>query len=163
MINVTKQTDRQLLALFTAVMDELRARGVVRSSNSPGADYAEALVAKALKLTLNTASTAGYDGTDLRGKKYEVKCRRSTAHNKSRQLSAIRGLERRHFDFLVGVLFNADFTVQRVALIPYQVIKKHSTFVKTTNSWKFLLRDSVWSIRDVKDITELVKKAQNWK
>lgn len=161
-MNIASRTDRQLLTLFTAVMDELRKRGVVRSSNSPGADYAEALVAKALKLRLNTASTAGHDGTDLRGKKYEIKCRRLTAHSKSRQLSAIRGLELKHFDFLVGVLFDPDFAVRRVALIPYRVIKEHSSFVERTNSWKFLLRDSVWSLPGVRDITDPVKKAQQW-
>lgn len=39
MIEIEKATDRDLLALFASVMDELRGRGVVRSSNSPGADY----------------------------------------------------------------------------------------------------------------------------
>jgi hypothetical protein len=50
------------------------------------------LVARAFKLTLNTASTAGHDGVDSKGKRFEVKCRRLSSHNKSRQLSAIRGL-----------------------------------------------------------------------
>lgn len=162
MANLKKKTDRELLSLYTAVMDELRTRAVVRSSNAPGADYAESLVAKAMKLKLNTASTAGYDGIDARGKKYEVKCRRPTTHNKSRQLSAIRGLEHEHFDFLVGVLFNPDFTILRVALIPYRVVKEHASFVPSTNSWKFMLRDRVWSLPGVKDITDQVRKAQNW-
>lgn len=161
-MKIQKLTDRQLLTLYGNVMNELRARGVVRSSNGPVADYAEGLVARAFKLKLNTASTAGHDGVDSKGTRYEVKCRRVSLHNKSRQLSAIRGLERRHFDFLVGVLFNADFTIARAALIPFQIVKAHSSFVEKTNSWKFFLRDSVWTLEGVKDITAKLKKAQQW-
>lgn len=155
-------TDKQLLGLYGDVMDALRSRGLVRSSNGPGADYAEGLVAKALKLKLNALATAGYDGINSRGEKFEVKCRRPTKHNKSRQLSAIRRLDKRHFDFLIGVLFNPDFSVQRVARIPYSIAKKHSTYVEGTNSWKFMLRDSVWSLPGVEDITRAVQKAQRW-
>jgi hypothetical protein len=144
-------------------MDELRTRKVVRSSNAPGADYAETLISKALGLTLNNASTAGHDGVDSAGLRFEVKCRRLTEHNKSRQLSAIRGLEHRHFDFLVGLLFRADFTVMRVALIPYEIVKQQSVFVKSTNSWKFMLRDGVWDLVGVEDLTERVRKIQSWK
>jgi hypothetical protein len=155
-------TDRKLLSLYGEIMDELRSRGLVRSANGPGADYAEGLVAKALKLKLNALATAGYDGMNSRGEKFEVKCRRPTVHNRSRQLSAIRRLERKHFDFLVGVLFNPDFSVQRVARIPYSVVKKHAKYVEGTNSWKFILSDSVWSLPGVKDITRDVQKAQRW-
>jgi hypothetical protein len=148
--------------MYGDVMKELRARGLVRSSNGPGADYAEGLIAKAFKLELNVASTAGHDGVDSRGLRFEVKCRRLTGHNKSRQLSAIRGLEKKHFDYLAGVLFGHDFSVLRAALIPYRVVKEQANFVERTNSWRFLLRDSVWKLAGVKDITEKVRKAQSW-
>lgn len=155
-------SDRRLLAMYGDVMKELRARGLVRSSNGPGADYAEGLIAKAFKLKLNVASTAGHDGVDSRGFRYEVKCRRLAGRNKSRQLSAIRGLEKKHFDYLVGVLFDYDFSVLRAALIPYSVVKQHANFVERTNSWRFLLRDGVWELAGVKDITAKVRKAQSW-
>jgi hypothetical protein len=139
-------------------MTEFRSRGIVRTSNGPGADVAEGLVAKALSLTLNTSSTAGYDGIDPQGQKIEVKCRRLTRHNNSRQLSAIRNLEKAHFDFLAGVLFNEDFSVMRAALIPSQVVKDHAVFVKHTNAWKFVLRNSIWTLPGVEDITERLQK-----
>jgi hypothetical protein len=141
-------------------MRELRSREIVRSSNGPGADVAEGLVAKALSLSLNVASTAGFDGIDPRGRKIEVKCRRLTRHNKSRQLSAIRNLEGAHFDFLAGVLFNEDFSVLKAALIPYRVVNDHSVFVKHTNAWKFVLRDGVWSLPGVEDITRQLQQVE---
>jgi hypothetical protein len=55
---VSELSDRQLLGLYAAVMGEMRSRRLVRSSNGPGADYAEGLAAKAFALTLKGASTA---------------------------------------------------------------------------------------------------------
>ena len=160
MINLTSPSNRELLKLYTELMTELRSRGIVRTSNGPGADVAEGLVARALSLTLNASSTAGYDGIDPNGRKIEVKCRRLTRHNDSRQLSAIRNLESAHFDFLAGVLFNEDFSVMKAALIPYQVVKDHAVFVKHTNGWKFVLRDSIWTLPGVEDITSRLKAAE---
>lgn len=153
-------SNRELLKLYAELMAEMRSRDLVRSSNGPGADIAEALVAKALSLTLNTASTAGYDGVDPHGRKIEVKCRRITPHNGSRQLSAIRNLENAHFDFLAGVLFSEDFSVMRAALIPFQVVKEHAVFVQHTNAWNFVLRDSVWGLAGVEDISERLRQVQ---
>src|SRR5690242_9176454 len=92
-IDLTKLESAELLALFDGVLVELRARGLVRSSNNPVADYAESLIAKALGLRLETKSTTGYDAIGPDGLKYEIKGRRPTPANKSRQLSVIRGLD----------------------------------------------------------------------
>ncbi len=159
-MDLSLASNRELLKLYTELMAELRSRGIVRSANGPGADVAEGLVAKALSLTLNTASTAGYDGIDPHGRKIEVKCRRLTRHNDSRQLSAIRNLESAHFDLLAGVLFNEDFSVMKAALIPFEVVKKHAVFVKHTNGWKFVLRDSIWAEPGVEDITEQLRRVE---
>jgi hypothetical protein len=153
-------TDRQLLVLYGQVLDTLRARKTVRSANNPVADYAEGLCAKALSLTLAPKANTGYDGTDPTGKKIEVKARRITKENGSRQLSAIRGIGKQHFDHLAGVLFNADFSVMKGCLIPYAVVNEHGKHNVHANSHRFLLRDSVWSLPGVQDITEALKKAE---
>jgi|SRR5580658_2860429 hypothetical protein len=153
-------TDRELLVLYGQVLDTLRARGTTRSANNPVADYAEGLCAKALNLTLAPKSATGYDGTDPSGHKIEVKARRLTKENGSRQLSAIRGIGNQHFDYLAGVLFNADFSVMKGCLIPYEVVKAHGTNNEHTNSHKFLLRDAVWSLPGVQDITTPLKQAE---
>ena len=160
MIDLASPSNRELLKLYTELMTELRSRGIVRTSNGPAADVAEGLVAKALSLTLNSSSTAGYDGIDPDGRRIEVKCRRLTRHNSSRQLSAIRNLESAHFDFLAGVLFNEDFSVMKAALIPFSVVKDHAVFVKHTNGWKFVLRDGIWTLPEVEDITGRLKAVE---
>src|SRR5512132_1525397 len=89
----------ELLALYDAILTELRARDILRSSNNPVADYTEWLAARALGLTLQTKSTTGFDGVCAAGHRYEVKGRRRTQQNGSVQLSHIRGLDKCHFDF----------------------------------------------------------------
>jgi hypothetical protein len=45
-------------------------------------------------------------------------------------------------------------------LIPYAVIKVHDEHNKHANSHRFLLRDSVWALRSVGDITGALKKTE---
>ena len=158
-MNLDALTDRELLVLYANVLNTLRARGTTRSANNPVADYAEGLCKRALNLTLLGKSSTGYDATDSDGNRIEVKARRITMENRSRQLSAIRGIDKHHFDFLAGVLFNADFSVMKGCLIPYDVIKEHGKHNIHSNSHRFLLRDSVWSISGVIDISEKLKAA----
>ena len=159
-MNVQKLKVRDVLALFCSCLAELKRRGVTRSTNSPVADYAELLFQRAFGWTLCPKSTKGYDATDSAGKKFEVKGRRLTSHNASRQLSSIRGLDDKHFHYLAGVLFDSDFNVQRACLIPRKQVKALSKYSKHTNSWILHLRESVWDRPGVIDVTKALSKAQ---
>ena len=55
-------------------------------------------------------STAGYDAKDRAGVRYQIKARRLTQHNPSRQLSAIRNIDDKPFDILAGLLVSETFT-----------------------------------------------------
>jgi hypothetical protein len=146
--------------MFVAVLDELRSRNITRSTNNPVADYAELLCEKALSLRRAPGSTKGYDAVDRNEQKYEIKGRRLTTHNTSRQLSAFRGLDEEHFAFLGGVLFRDDFSVMRGCLVPHSQVLCHSTYRKHTNAWIFHLNDSVWDLPGVIDITAELQKAE---
>ena len=150
----------KLLGLYGALLDELRKRGVVRSSNNPLSDYAEGLFCKTFGWAQEGNSAAGYDAVDAAsGTRYQIKGRRLTAHNASRQLSAIRNLDDHPFHFLAGLLVDARFQIVRAAIIPYEVVKAKAARVEHTNSWKFLLRDSVWTLPGVRDVTDKLRKA----
>jgi hypothetical protein len=160
-LRLAKKSTRELLILYGAALSELQIRGVTRSSNNPVADYAELLFEKALRLERVPRSTKGYDAFDPRtGLKYEVKCRRVTAQKSSRQLSALRGLDQKHFDFLGGVMLNEDFSVFRACLIPHEQVLSNSKFVRQTNSWTFFLMDKVWDFPGVIDVTAKLRKAE---
>lgn len=150
----------KLLVQYGDVLEELRKREVVRSTNNPAADYAEGLVAKALGLVLVGGSHKGYDALSSDKRRYQIKCRRITAHNKSRQLSQMRNMQGDPFDFLVGVLFAHDFTVMRAAIVPISVVLEHAKYVAHTNSWRFLLRDEILAATGVEDITLKIQEAQ---
>ena len=152
----------ELLRLYGSILTALRTRGIDRSENSPVGDYAEHLASRAFDLTLTTNSAIGYDGVDAAGVRYQVKGRRITPWNRSRQLGAIRGLgptSSDPFDVLVGVLFNGDFTVLRAALIPVSVVRTNAKAQPHVNGWRLMLTDGVWLLPDVVDATEQVRAA----
>jgi hypothetical protein len=153
-IDLKKLSPPELLKLHALVSEELRQRDVVRSSNNPTGDLAEYLFCRAFgwKQADNShpnADATGADGTTL----YQIKGRRWTPHNKSRQLGALRGLPSGGFHFLAAALFAPDYTVDRAAIIPHAAVHENSVFVGHTNSWRFLLRDAVWGWPGVRDAT----------
>lgn len=146
-------TDADVLKKYAEVMQEIKRRGLSKGMNNPIADYAELLVATALKAERMPQSNTGFDLKGLGDIRYEVKARRLASPKGSRQLSAIRNLKDRHFDFLVGVLFNQDFTVYRAAIVPWEIVRDKATFKPHTNGWNFHLRDDVWGLPGVKNLT----------
>jgi hypothetical protein len=129
-MNVTGLTVPELLLLHTEVGEELRKRGVLRSANNPTGDLSEYLFCKAFGWTQAGNSHANVDAVGSDGARYQIKGRRITRYNNSRQLSALRDLQGRHFDFIAGVLFNEDYTILRAALIPHAVGLERAKFVE---------------------------------
>jgi len=149
---------KELLCLFGSILDELQSRSIVRTSNNPVSDYTEWLVSTRLNLKLAGNSEKGFDATSgSDGLKYEIKARRVTPANKSRQLSAIRDIEGKHFDFLIAVVYNKNFDVILALKIPHAVVVGRSSFVEKTNSYKLMAEDSLKSEPGVEDITQLLK------
>lgn len=159
-MDISKLSPTELLLLHSAIADELRQRGITRSHNNLTADLAEYFFCKAFgwKQAGNSAPEA--DATDDLGVRYQVKGRRLTRQNQSRQLSALRKLPDGGFDFLAGVLFGEDYSVIRAAIIPYALVLKNSVYIKHTNSWKFLLSDVTWTWAEVKDVTERLRRVR---
>ena len=150
----------ELFGAHGRVMAELMTRGVVRSTNNPISDYAEYLCKRALSLTIAPKSTKGFDARSANGKRYEIKARRMTSHNSFRELSALRGLDRREFDYLVGILFKEDFSVWKACRIPHATVLKVAKYATRTNAWRFNLRDNVWSRPEVTDLTRQIQAAE---
>jgi hypothetical protein len=149
----------ELLALHAAVADALRGRGAVRSFNNPTGDYGEQLFCRAFGWTQERRSSKGCDAQDAAGRRYEIKARRLSVNNPSRQLGALRALPDGSFHTLAAVLFFPDYSVMRAALIPHAVVLAGAGFIRHTNSWRFLLLDAVWSEPGVVDVTEALQAA----
>lgn len=160
LVSLRNLTPPQLLLMHAKVSEELRRRGVTRSTNNPAGDVAEHLFCRAFEWVQAPRSARDFDATDASGARYQIKSRRLTVHNKSRQLSALRRLPDRGFDFLAAVLFKSDYRVLKAALVPHARVVELAKRVEYTNSWRFLLRDEVWSIADVQDVTARLAKAE---
>lgn len=141
-----------LLRMHGAIQTELRLRGVIRTANNPVGDYAELLFSKAFGWGLESSSTAGYDATDHLGVRYQIKSRRLTRPKGSRQLSFLRDLPARKFDFLAAVLFDEVYRVQRAVILPHECLESRSRFSSHANGWLFRLDDECWSLPGARDV-----------
>ena len=144
---------KELLLQYSQILRELKNRKVARSANNPVGDLAETLFINAFGLKYVKGSNKGYDATDKEEVKYQIKGRRITAENPSRQLSQIRDLENDHFDYLVGVLFDEDFKLMRACVIPIGTVRLLAKKQDWVNAWRIDLRDSLWNRPEVRDIT----------
>jgi len=158
MIEVKNLNNEVLLQLYGKLMEELRQRKLVRSSNNPVSDYAEKIVCEKLKLSLAGKSSKGYDAIDENtGIKYQIKARRLTSHNRSRQLGVIRNLDQNPFDYLIAVIFNESFEPIEIWQIPLETITKYARYSKHQNGHILVLTGNVLQDKTVTPISELTR------
>lgn len=146
-----------LLGQHSKILSELRHRGVLRSKNNPVGDYGEWLVSRSLGLTLEKNSVKGFDAKDASGFRYQIKARRITPDNRSTQLSVIRNLEGKGFDFLIAVILNEAWQIQCAAIIPHKTIFELATFRAHVNGYVMHLRQRELSHPEVKNISEMLR------
>lgn len=159
MIDLQKLENKKLLRLYGTLMEELRKRKLIRSSNNPVSDYAEKVVCDKLKLSLMGKSSKGYDAIDENtGIRYQIKARRLTSHNRSRQLGVIRNLDQRLFDFLIAVIFNESFEPVEIWKIPRETIPKYARYDKHQNGHILILRGRILEDETVTCISKRTKK-----
>lgn len=129
---LTSLSNLDLLSLHSGILAVLRSRNVIRTKNNPVGDYAEWLVSQALDMTLLSNSSPGADAIDTDGLRVQIKARRVTPQNPSRQLSALRNYEAADFDYLVAVIFDENYSILDAYKIPHEVIRdyaRHSNYV----------------------------------
>ena len=153
-------TTSELLGYFADVLDELKQRKVIRTRNNPVADYAEWLVVQSLTLSLEANNRAGYDAINEKEERFQIKSRRLDPSNMSRQLGVIRNLEVKEFDYLVGILFEKDFTVKEAYIIAHEIIKKYARFSKHLNGYLLNLKGKILEDPKVENVTQLLSKNQ---
>jgi hypothetical protein len=148
---------KELLQFHHAILEELKNRKICRTKNNPVSDYAEWLVSTMMGLQLTTNSNHGFDATDSAKKRYQIKCRRVTLENKSRQLGVIRNLEKNAFDFLIVVIFNHEYTIDCAVMMPHEVIADYAAYRKHVNGHIMHLRGKILQDTRVIDIRDRLK------
>ena len=145
----------ELLRTKGGVIAELRRRGVVTTKNDPVGGYAEWLVCNRLGLERQSNSKPGYDAIDGQGVQYEIKG--SASQRNSIQFTAIRNYAQRKFDFLIAVVFHADYSVRFAVKIPYELVCKFARYRQHTNSHVLVLTQQVVDAAGVEDISDLIQ------
>ena len=151
--DLTKLSVGEVLALSGAILVELRRREICRTENNPTGDYAEYLVAQKLGLNLGANSRSGYDATDKKGLRYQIKGRRIVPTNPSTQLGVIRKLQKQEFDYVIGVLFNEHYSVLKVAKIPHVAVGEFAKFSNHQNGHILHLNAKLLADPRVEDLT----------
>lgn len=150
---------RELLATYSGVMRALRKQGVVRSSNNPVADLAEAIGCKAFDLTIADKSAKGYDGVCGKGKRWQIKSRRQTRDNPSSQLGVLRDLESRHFDYVLAICLDEHFAIRSAYKIPHEAVASHAKFRAHQRGHILHLNAAVRADKRVENVTSIVAAA----
>lgn len=153
-MQLTDLSVKELLQLQASATNELKARGVVRTQNNPLGDYTEWLVARALNLELQANSKAGYDGVGRDGLRVQIKGRRVTPTNNSRQLSAIRKYAERDFDVLAAVIYDERFNIIEALLIPHEVVGEYASYREHVNAHILILKGPILSDPRVQSFKE---------
>ena len=151
-----RKSIKQLLQTHSSIIEELKSRNVLRTKNNPVADFSEWLISSSLGLTLESNSKAGYDAVDKKKIRYQIKGRRITLENKSTQLGVIRNLDKKNFDYLIGIIFDNDYTVLYAAKIPHFIISKFARFSKHQNGHILLLKKDIFIDKRIKNITKSI-------
>ena len=147
-------TELELLQTHSAVIAELRSRGVVKTNNNPVGDYTEWLVCHRLGLKPEGNSRAAFDAIDTKGTKYQIKGRLS--NDNSVQFSTIRNLEQQGFDFVIAVIFDRDFSVRLAVKIAHSSIPRLARYQGHVNGHNLILTENAIQQDGVQDITHLL-------
>lgn len=144
---------KDLVRAYALSLEALTARGVIRS-HKVLADYAEWLATEALRLTLVPGgSQKGYDAVDPRnGLTYQVKARRLAPPYFQPDLRGFGDLDERPFDFLVGILVDADYAVVSAAVVPLAVVRQRA------KGTRLYMGRGLLSAADVRDVTAKVRR-----
>lgn len=150
----------EILNLYAMILIELKKRNITRTSNNPVADYAERIVADKLSLKLMPNSHSGYDAVGDNNLRYQIKARRKTRQNSSKLPSVFRNLEQRDFDYLVGILFQEDFSLDKAYLIPYETVKKYAGYSEHRHGHILHLKGEILLDKNTQEITDLFNNFQ---
>jgi hypothetical protein len=158
-LNFADRTTRDLFRIYRATLNELKARGIIRTENAPAGDYAEYLVHRALGGRLAPNSEKSWDVELANAERIQVKCRvvPTPMLPGHRQLSAFRSFD---FEAAVIVFFSdLDYSVIRATKLPRTLVEANSKHRKHDNSYVFHATEMILADPSAIDLTDLMRAA----
>lgn len=149
----------ELLNQYSAILDELERRNVIRTRNAPAGDYAEWLCARALGGTLLNNSQKSSDVVLEDGTTVQVKCRvvSDPIRSGERQMSVFRSWD---FDLAAFVLLDrSSYRVRHGILLPAHIVEAAARGVGHVNGHRFILSGPILNHPDATNITKALRSA----
>jgi hypothetical protein len=156
---IDRMSVKDLLRLYKEILEELEKRNICTTKDSPIGGYGEWLVARAFGGSRQGNSNKSVDVIAPDGTRLQVKTRWLPLERDSRQLSAIRNLDKGGFDFIVAVLLDKDFKVLEAYQIPHAAVARLATRAEHTNSHRLVLTPKVCRDGECVNITEKLRAA----
>jgi len=150
---------KDLLRLYKNILQHLERREVCTTKDSPVGGYGEWLVARAFGGKRQGNSNKSVDVLVPDGTRLQVKTRWLPLERDSRQLSAIRNLDKYNFNFIVAVLLDKDFQVAEAYQIAHSAVARLATRAEYTNSYRLVLTPKVCRDHECHNITEMIRAA----
>ncbi len=142
-MDLSKLKDREIIALYSDLIAELKSRGIIRTKNLLG-DLGEYLAIEyynntpgLANLLAAPAGTQNIDAISRKGERYSIK---STSGNLT---GVFHGLndpdslepESQKFEFVIIVLFDDNFKLKKILEITWDLFLKHKRWHKTMRAW----------------------------
>ena len=159
MNDFTPLSEIELLRTHSAIIEELRRRGVVATRNNPIGDYTEWLVCRRFGFDKQANSQSGFDAVDQDGVRYQIKGRRE--EKPSVQFSSIRNLDQNTFDYVIAVVFHDDYSIRFAVLLPHDSVPSLARYQQHTNGHNLILTDQVIGSIGVTDITSFLRPSDD--
>jgi hypothetical protein len=150
---------KKLLRLYKEILRHLEEREICMTKDSPVGGYGEWLVARAFGGRRLGNSNKSVDVLTPDGIRLQVKTRWLPLERDSRQLSAIRNLDKRGFDYLVAVLLDRNFDVMEAYQLPHAAVARLATRAEHTNSHRLVLTPKVCRDGECRNITDKIRAA----
>lgn len=147
-INFCKLSNAELIDLYPSLLNELKARNIIRTNNLIG-ELGEHLAAniyqsnpKLPKLQLNLKSTKNIDATSHKGERYAIK---ATSGNATGVFASLpTGDDKKiYFEYLIIVCFNKDITLNAIYELTWDQFIRHRKIKLPENKWNLRITNAV--------------------
>jgi hypothetical protein len=139
-MDLTKLTNNEVIELYPQILNELKARGIIRTNNLIG-ELGEYFVASIYRKTpslpnlqLNLKSTRNIDATSDKGERYAIK---STSGNATGVFASLPLVDdgKVYFEYLILVMFNKDYSLNQIYELSWAQFVKCRKMKPPENKW----------------------------
>ena len=147
-MDLTKFTNNEVIELYPQILNELKARGIIRTNNLIG-ELGEYFVASIYRKTpslpnlqLNLKSTRNIDATSDKGERYAIK---STSGNATGVFASLPLVDdgKVYFEYLILVMFNKDYSLNQIYELTWDQFIKYRKMKPPENKWNLPITKEV--------------------